>query len=151
MSETVHASAVLVGAHGVLIRGPSGSGKSMLAHALIERGARFIADDRVCLAACHGRIVASVPASIAGLIELRGRGLMAMPYERVGVIRLVADIVSDEALERMPPDNQLSVALLDIAVPRQPVPSRTELAVRLIGAALAALPQPNMGLRSAQV
>jgi serine kinase of HPr protein (carbohydrate metabolism regulator) len=151
MSESVHGTAVLVGAHGVLIRGGSGSGKSMLAHALIERGARLIADDRVCLAACHGRIVASVPAAIAGLIELRGRGLVAMPHERFGVIRLIADIVSDTELERMPEAHQLTVALFEIAVPRQPVPAATEAAVRLIEAALAALPQADMGLRSARV
>jgi serine kinase of HPr protein (carbohydrate metabolism regulator) len=151
MSETVHASAVLAGAHGVLIRGGSGSGKSMLGHALIERGARLIADDRVSLSACHGRIVASVPVAIAGLIELRGRGLLAVPHERSGVIRLVADIVSDAELERMPERDQLSVALLEIALPRQPVPATTEWAVRLIEAALAALSQRNMGLRSARV
>lgn len=152
MSESVHGTAVLVGAYGVLIRGGSGAGKSMLAHALIERGAWLIADDRVTLSACHGRIVATAPAATAGLMELRGRGLIAMPYERFAVIRLIADIVSDEALERMPETNQLSVALLDIAVPRQPVPAASEAAVRLVEAALEALSPPrNMGLRSAQV
>lgn len=151
MSETVHGTAVLIGADGVLIRGGSGSGKSTLAHALIESGARMIADDRVCVSACHGRLVATVPAPIAGLIELRGRGLLVVPHERFGVIRLVVDIVSDADLERMPEDDQLSAALLDIRLPRQPVPSDTGLAVRLVGAALAALPQPNMGLRSARV
>ena len=59
MSETVHATAVLVGADGVLIRGESGAGKSALALALIERGARLIADDRLMLSACHGRLVAT--------------------------------------------------------------------------------------------
>jgi serine kinase of HPr protein (carbohydrate metabolism regulator) len=152
MSETVHGTAVLVGAHGVLIRGGPGTGKSMLALALIERGARLIADDRVSLSACHGRVVASAPAGIAGLIELRGRGVIAVPHERSGVIRLIADIVSDEELERMPEANQLTAALLEIALPRQPVPARTEPALRLIEAALgAALPHRNMGLRSARV
>ena len=76
MSETVHATAVLVGADGVLIRGESGSGKSALALALIERGARLIADDRLTLSGCHGRIVATAPGATAGLIELRGRGIV---------------------------------------------------------------------------
>ena len=151
MSESVHGSAVLVGAHGVLVRGASGSGKSALAHALIVRGGRLIADDRVCLSACHGRLVASVPASIAGLIELRGRGLLAVAHERAGVIRLVVDIVSAEELERMPEANHLSVAICDITIPRQPVPHATEQAVRLVDAALAPLVRRNMGLRSARV
>jgi serine kinase of HPr protein (carbohydrate metabolism regulator) len=152
MSETVHGTAVLVGAHGVLIRGEPGRGKSILAHALIARGARLIADDRVALSACHGRIVASAPAAISGLIELRGRGVVAVPHERFGVIRLIADIVSEEALERMPENDQMSAALLEIALPRQPVTAATEAALRLIEAALAAVsPQSDMGLRSAPV
>ena len=50
---TVHASAVLIGARAVLIRGPSGSGKSRLAWELIEaaRGGavvftRLVGEDR---------------------------------------------------------------------------------------------------------
>ena len=78
MSETVHATAVLVGADGVLIRGASGAGKSALALALIERGARLVADDR---AACSPPATAAssrrAPAAIAGRIELRGRGVIA--------------------------------------------------------------------------
>ncbi len=152
MSETVHGTVVLAGTQGVLIRGESGVGKSMLAHALIERGARLVADDRVQISACHRRVVASAPASISGLLELRGRGLVAMPYERSAVIRLVADIVSEDALERMPEANQLAAELLEIALPRQPVPAATEPAVRLIDAALAALlPRHSTGLRSARV
>ena len=37
-ASTVHASAVLAGDAGILIRGPSGSGKSRLAFALILAG-----------------------------------------------------------------------------------------------------------------
>jgi serine kinase of HPr protein (carbohydrate metabolism regulator) len=151
MSESVHATAVLIGRDGVLIRGESGAGKSMLALALIERGGRLIADDRLMLSACHGRLVATAPNATLGLIELRGRGVMAVPAERTGVIRLVADIVS-EGLERMPEEHQLSETLLGIALPRQPVPTATDQAVRLVVAALAApVPQADKGLRSAQV
>jgi serine kinase of HPr protein (carbohydrate metabolism regulator) len=152
MSETVHGTAVLAGTHGVLIRGASGSGKSMLAFALMERGARLIADDRVHLSACHGRIVASAVAPIAGFFELRGRGIVAVPHERSGVIGLVVDIVSDEALERMPEDDQMMTALLGVALPRQPVPAALERAMMLVEAALGALlPQCNTGLRTARV
>ncbi len=150
MPETVHGTAVLVGAHGVLIRGGSGAGKSMLALALIERGARLIGDDRVTLSVRNGRLIASAPAATGGLIELRGRGPVGRPYERAGVIRLVADIVSDEELERMPEEHQFTAALLDMPLPRQPVPAATEPAIRLIREALAGLSQPgDMGLRSA--
>ena len=152
MSETVHATAVLVGADGVLIRGESGSGKSALALALIERGGRLIADDRLTISACHDRIVASAPQATLGMIELRGRGVIAVPHERFGVIRLVADVVSEEGLDRMPEEHQLTAALLGIVLPRQPVPTATDQAVRLVEAALRTpATQPDLGLRSAQV
>jgi HPr kinase/phosphorylase len=152
MAETLHATAVLAGVNGLLIRGPSGSGKSSLALALIKRGARLVADDRVHVAACDGRLVAGAPARISGRLELRGRGLIDVPHERNCVLRLVVDIVSGEALERMPEDNQLTVMLLGIELPRQPVPAVAERALTLVGAALDALsPGGNMGLRSARV
>jgi HPr kinase/phosphorylase len=152
MSEAIHATAVLVGADGVLIRGESGAGKSSLALALIERGARLIADDRLFLSAVHGRLVATAPAAIAGQIELRGRGIITVPHEQGGVIRLIADIVGEEELERMPDPHHLSTALLGITLPRQPVTGTTERSVRLVASALAAFtPSADGGLRLVQV
>lgn len=152
MAEIVHGTAVLVGTQGVLIRGRSGAGKSGLAHALMERGARLIADDRVCLAVRNRRIAATAPAVISGLIELRGRGLISVPHEKFAIIRLVADIVADEDLDRMPEPDELFVTLFDVDIPRQPVPAAGEPACRLIDAALAAQSlRHNIGLRSAQL
>jgi serine kinase of HPr protein (carbohydrate metabolism regulator) len=52
-SPSIHASAVLIGARAVLIRGPAGSGKSRLALMLLSAAkqgllpfARLVADDR---------------------------------------------------------------------------------------------------------
>ena len=150
MSQSVHGTAVLAGAHGLLIRGASGSGKSRLALALLERGARLIADDRVHLSACHGRVVATAPAVIAGRIELRGRGLLSVTHEQNALVRLVVDIVADEALARLPEDHQLSTVLLGVVLPRQPVPAAFDHALALVSAALQALsPGRNMGLRTA--
>jgi serine kinase of HPr protein (carbohydrate metabolism regulator) len=147
MSETVHATAVLFGADGVLIRGESGSGKSALALALISTGARLIADDRLTLSNCHGRLVASAPRATAGLVELRGRGLLRVASEPSGVIRLVVDIVDQAGLERMPEPPQLTADLLGIALPRQPVPPATGRAVTLVRAAVEALSsRPERGL-----
>ena len=79
MAATIHASAVLVGARAVLIRGPSGSGKSRLALALLqaaERGAlrfaRLVADDRAHVEAVHGRLLVRPAPALAGMIEVRG-------------------------------------------------------------------------------
>jgi serine kinase of HPr protein (carbohydrate metabolism regulator) len=124
----------------------------MLAAALISRGARLVADDRVHLSACHGRLVATAPAAIAGILELRGRGLMSVPLERSVVIRLLVDIVAAEQLERHPATEELSGTVLGVTLPRQPVEGAVECALILVEAALAALPaRRDMGLRSSRV
>ena len=152
MSETVHGTAVLAGTQGVLIRGPSGAGKSTLAASLIGQGARLVADDRVHLSVCHGRVVASAPAAIAGMMELRGRGIVAVPHERSAVIRLLVDLVSETEIDRLPESDQLEGTLLGVRLPRQPVPAASHQAMILVEAALRALaPQCNMGLRSSRV
>ncbi len=95
---TIHASAVLLGPRAVLIRGPSGVGKSRLALNLLQaadgRGtfARLVADDRVHVEAVHGRLVARPPATLAGLLEVRGFGILQLPYEPVAVLSWVVDL-----------------------------------------------------------
>ena len=138
MSEWVHGTAVLVKADGILIRGRSGAGKSQLAALLIARGARLIADDRVHLSACHGRIIATALSAAGGLLELRGRGIARVPRERSAVIRLVLDIVDESALARLPEADHLSAVLLGVRLPRQPVPAAPAQALTLMDAALAA-------------
>jgi serine kinase of HPr protein (carbohydrate metabolism regulator) len=107
-AETVHASCVLVGRGAVLIRGPSGSGKSRLALALIEasqRGmlpfARLVADDRVRLIVSHGRLLASVPEKIGGKIEVRGFGIREIAHEPLARVVLVVDLAAPDS-NRMP-------------------------------------------------
>lgn len=73
------ASCVLIGERALLIEGPPGSGKSSLALALIDRGATLVGDDGVNLATQGGRLLASPPPSIRGLIEIRNVGLVEMP------------------------------------------------------------------------
>ena len=104
----MHASAVLVGARAVLIRGPSGSGKSRLALDLIEAGrtgallfARLVADDRVHLEAIGGRLLARPAEALAGLIEVRGIGLLRVVQEPCAVVGLVVDLAAADA-ERLP-------------------------------------------------
>jgi HPr kinase/phosphorylase len=140
LSETVHATVVLVGASGVLIRGPSGAGKSSLAWLLIDQGAILVADDRVHLSACHGRLVGTVPGRLAGRLELRGRGILHMPFERSVLLRLAVDLVADADLERLPNVGELRAQILGIELARQSVPGASHRALTLIGAALAGLP-----------
>ncbi len=126
-SATVHASAVLVGARAVLIRGPSASGKSRLALELLEaartgslRFARLVADDRVHLEAVGGRLLASAPEALAGLIEVRGCGLLRVTHEPRAVIGLVIDLDAPDA-QRLPAPEVRSIEINGISLPRLPV------------------------------
>lgn len=120
---SVHASCVLIGEAGVLVRGPAGSGKSSLCLALLDRAgiegrhAALVGDDRIRLEAHHGRLVARPHPALAGLIEIRGHGIrrLARPAE-AAVLRLVVDLVAEA--ERMPAVPAATERLLGIDLPR---------------------------------
>jgi HPr kinase/phosphorylase len=124
VTVTVHASAVLAGPRAILIRGPAGAGKSRLALALIQAAecglitfARLVGDDRIELAAAHGRLLARPPQALAGLIEVRGLGIRRLDYEPVAVVGLVVDLAVPEA-ERLPGMAEQEVAVSGIILPR---------------------------------
>ncbi len=98
----VHGTCVELFGLGVLLRGPSGSGKSDLALRLIDGGARLIADDQVVLTAEAGWIRAAAPTRIAGRIEARGVGIVQVATIEVAPIALVVDLVSPADVPRLP-------------------------------------------------
>ena len=123
-STSIHASAVLVGARAALIRGPSESGKSRLALELIAAArigsllfARLVADDRVYLEAAGGRLLARPAEALAGLIEVRGVGLLKMAYEPSAVVGLVIDLAAADAA-RLPDPDQRKTEIESITLPR---------------------------------
>jgi hypothetical protein len=92
MSAAIHASCVSIGGKGVLLLGASGAGKSDLALRLIDGGARLVADDACELFVRGGKLCARAPASIAGLLELRGQGIIAMPCAKSVALALAVDL-----------------------------------------------------------
>lgn len=111
---SIHATCVLLGARGVLIRGPSGSGKSRLALRLLqaaERGrlrfARLVSDDRTLVSAVNGRLLARPVPQLAGMIEIRGSGIRQLPHEAMAVVALVVDLATPG--ERLPRDTIVEV------------------------------------------
>jgi HPr kinase/phosphorylase len=123
-STTAHASAALVGSRAVLIRGPSGAGKSRLAVELIEaarcglvRFARLVGDDRVHLEAAGGRLLVRPAETLAGLVEVRGVGIIQLPHEPSAVVGLVVDLGAADA-ERLPAEGGKTTDIQGIALPR---------------------------------
>lgn len=102
-SITLHASCVAIGDQAVLLRGPSGSGKSDLALRLIDQGAVLVADDLVVLSRTGaGALHAAPPPPLLGLLEVRGIGPMRLPCRPLAPLRLAVDLVPAEAIERVP-------------------------------------------------
>ena len=133
MTSTIHASAVLVGAKAVLIRGPSGAGKSQLAWQLIAAApsqipfARLIADDRVFVEACNGRLLVRPAPELAGLLEIRGLGIRRLAYEPLAVAGFVVDLAAADA-DRLPAKDAAEAAVAGITLPRLAVaPSQSAL------------------------
>jgi HPr kinase/phosphorylase len=139
MPSTIHASAVLVGARALLIRGPSGSGKSRLAFDLISaaggpvRFARLVADDRAELEAAGGRLLVRPAPALAGLIEVHGLGIHRLPYEPVAVVGLVADLAAVDA-QRLPEREQTRIIIDGIALARVAVAPGEAALPRVIAA-----------------
>ncbi|MBS0482169.1 MAG: HPr kinase/phosphatase C-terminal domain-containing protein [Proteobacteria bacterium] len=95
MSLRANVTCVAIGGRGLLIEGPPGSGKSSLALALIDRGAVLVGDDGVDLAPRGDRVLASPAPAIAGLIEVRGVGLIPVPTMRDVPLALVLRLDGD--------------------------------------------------------
>ena len=124
---SVHASAVLVGNRAVLIRGPSGSGKSRLAFDLILAGragqipkAVLVGDDRVFLEENNGQLIVRPSRELAGLIEIRGLGIRRCDFAEQAIVGLVVDLCAADA-ERMPPPQAMLTHISGVKIPRIPV------------------------------
>jgi len=149
----VHATAVAIAGRAVLLLGPPGSGKSDLALRLIDRGARLIADDQVEIVAVDGRLLASPPLTIAGRIEVRSVGIVAVGHVSAVPVALLVDLAG--VCERMP--EPATRALAGCAVPlialrafEGSAPLKVERALTAVGLGVEAkvvapsAPQPNM-------
>lgn len=110
---TIHATAIAIAGRAVLLVGPPGSGKSDLALRLIDRGAALVADDRVVLTRAGDRVLAAPPPATAGLIEIRGVGIVDAPHVAHVPVALVVELAAVPA--RLPDAATRDVA--GVAVP----------------------------------
>jgi serine kinase of HPr protein (carbohydrate metabolism regulator) len=113
--KKVPGTSVEVEGLGVLLRGPSGSGKSDLALRLIDSGARLIADDYTELSLRNSTLIANAPETIRNLLEVRGIGILKISGVLQAKLGVIIDLVTIEKVERRPKGQ--SEELLGIKVP----------------------------------
>ena len=140
-------SAVAIGGRALAIEGPPGSGKSTLALALIDRGAHLIGDDGISLKRIGSRIVISPPPNIAGLIEIRGVGIVSLPLAGPAPLALLLTLgVEGERLPVTTPTREILGCTIP-SLPFEPgaiAPAlRAEWALVLHGLEFASLPAAN--------
>jgi HPr kinase/phosphorylase len=111
----VHGTAVAIDGEAILLRGPSGAGKSDLALRLIDGGADLVADDQALLRRGGERVVVSAPETIAGMIEVRGIGIVRIGAVAGAPLALIVDLLPSGEIERLPEPR--FEAVLGIAVP----------------------------------
>lgn len=136
-SETLHATSVAIGGRAVLLCGVSGIGKSDLALRLIDRGAVLISDDYTLVKRVDGQLVATAPVTIAGKMEVRGLGIVAMPHVADVPVALLVDLF--DKVDRMPLEPVMrmvagmDVRVVKIAPLEVSAPIKVELALRTLG------------------
>jgi HPr kinase/phosphorylase len=147
-TSTIHASAVLVGAKALLIRGPSGSGKSRLAWDLLQAAqqgalpfARLVIDDRALVEARAGRLLVRPVPALAGIIEIHGLGIRQVPFEPVAVLGLVVDLAAEDA-DRIPPVSAEKTTISGVILPRLAIAAGME-ALALVLVTLRTTPAAN--------
>jgi len=123
----VHASCVAFGDVGILIRGKSGSGKSSLCLRLIDGEgfglgakalrAELVADDQVELSLRSKTLFAAAPAALAGKLEIRGLGIVSLPYRLEVALRLIVDLRPASEIERLPGAAQQRTVVADVSLP----------------------------------
>jgi len=106
--STVHATTIAIGTHGIMLIGPSGAGKSDLALRLIDRGAMLVSDDYSDVTVLDDAVLVTPPPTIAGKIEIRGVGIVAMPFTSSITVRMVVSL-GDEG-DRMPSPGWRTIA-----------------------------------------
>ncbi|WP_428644505.1 HPr kinase/phosphorylase [Roseibium sp.] len=138
-AETVHANCLIVGTHGLLIRGGAGSGKTTLAETMIEAARRkgnfgaLVADDYVSVTGEGGRLVARVPETIRGKMEVRGFGLVELDCEPVAQVGLIVTLVPLHDIERLPDEALTHDSLDGVRLPVVTCPEhQTFTSLRLI-------------------
>jgi HPr kinase/phosphorylase len=136
----VHGSAIVIAGGAILLRGPSGAGKSDLALRLIDAGARLLADDQAELRRAGEQILVRAPTAVAGLIEVRGIGILRLDTIEAAPLSLLVDLVPSSEIERLPESRFEEV--LGLSIPLIALAAFEASAAAKLRLALCAFPAP---------
>lgn len=143
MQDQRHATAIAVEGQAVLIEGASGSGKSDLALRLIDQGALLIGDDQVVIKLSESGLVVEPVPTLAGRMEVRGLGIIAVPSTAHGPLGLIVELT--DQIERLPQsgDGLPTRSVLGVSVPvmtlsglEASAPAKIRLALRALSGTL---------------
>ena len=114
----IHATCISYQDNGILLIGPSGSGKSDVALQMImNKHALLVADDRTDIEEKDGRLIASCPEAISGMMEVRGLGLCHFDTLPSVALTLVVHLVSEKAaIARFPKAENIEI--LGVRIPK---------------------------------
>jgi len=121
----IHASCAARDGAGVLLLGPPGSGKSDLVLRLLDRGFMLVADDRVDIESG----VARPPAALAGLLEVRGLGIVRLPHLAQARLALAIELGSAPRLPQPTRHPTLDLPLLALDATTASAAQRVALAL----------------------
>ena len=123
----LHGTCLSVGEAGVLLLGPPASGKSDLALRLIDqggggitgilKGAQLVADDQVAIRLENGRLLAAAPLAIAGRLEIRGLGLVALAHRGEVALTIAVRLTGLPSIERLPDIEKSRFEILGVGLP----------------------------------
>lgn len=158
MSEvtTLHGTVLALGSAGVLLLGPPGAGKSDLALRLLDQAghglgplpmpAELVSDDQALVVRVGESLIASPPAALAGLIEVRGLGILKVSHRGSVRLTLAVRLTDAATVDRMPDLAKSNYLLLNAALPMVLIDPRQPSAAARVRAAVSALPQLLEGI-----
>ena len=152
MPDTIHATLVQLFGFGVLLRGPSNSGKSSIALRILDEAEQsraqchLIADDQVILASKADHLIGKAPDKLFGQIEMRGVGIINVEAHHECRIDLVVDLVPPQSLERMPDEKLDHVTIFSVEIRRIYIAERNPDASVIIRTILKAFPEADKSL-----
>ncbi|MCW8826001.1 MAG: hypothetical protein OQK78_06200 [Gammaproteobacteria bacterium] len=110
--------------------GPSGTGKSELALALVDRGHRFVSDDVTLIHRDGQQLIGSPPEALAGMMQIHGCGLFnikalygeksSLPSSPLQLIIELAPHIEFEIDPLQP--SRSSTTLLGLQIPKITIP-----------------------------